>query len=311
MKTTAPAYYTQFHCLGGGCRHNCCIGWEIDIDEECYARYQAERSPFGERLRRGIDTSSGQPSFRLGAGERCVFLNGEGLCEIILNLGEEALCEICDQHPRYRHFYADRVEIGLGLCCEEACRLILSQQEPVRLTVIADDGEESISCEEEEEFFAVRDRMLAILQDRRLSYDERAENLRRFGGLRPDSRTPSDWAAFYRSLERMDTAWDACLDRLEGCEVWQADGGRDLLWEQLAVYFLLRHTPAALDDGLLAPRIALCLHAVAVLRHLSAGADLEALCELCRLYSCEIEYSEENTEALTEELIRRREEDEV
>ena len=299
MKTVVPDDYKDFHCIAGACRHNCCIGWEIDIDEASYARYRGVSGAFGDRLRAGIDDTGEVPCFRLGAGERCVFLNECGLCDIITNLGAEALCEICDAHPRYRHFYADRIEVGLGLCCEEVCRLVLSRAEPVKLVVLEDDGGDEELWEEEAEFLALRERMLAILQDRRLTYDERAAALMDFCGLHSDSRTPAEWADIYRGLERLDGAWERELDRLSSCAAFAAGGERDVIWEQLAVYFLLRYTPRSLDDGMVAPLVAFALHAVAVIRTLGEGLDMAALAELCRMYSCEIEYSEENVEALT------------
>ncbi len=302
MKIMAPDYYTSFHCIAERCRHNCCIGWEIDIDEETYARYQAVDGAFGARLREGIDLSSGQPCFRLGEGERCVFLNRHGLCDIIAALGEEALCEICASHPRYRNFYSDRTEVGLGLCCEEACRLILTNPERVTLTVLADDGGGEPPCEEETEFLALRERMLDILQDRRVSFDTRAERLMTFCGLHGDRRAPSACGELYRALERLDEAWDGVLDRLARCPSFAVGGGRDTVWEQLAVYFILRYTADSLDDGALARRVAFCLHAVSLLRTLGEGADMETLIELCRMYSCEVEYSEENVEALMEQV---------
>lgn len=298
MKTVVPDYYTKFRCIADRCRHNCCIGWEIDIDADSYARYREVGGDFGDRLRTGIDASSGTPCFRLGEGERCVFLNECGLCDIITELGEEALCEICDAHPRYRNFYADRVEVGLGLCCEEACRRILTNPDPVILVTLEDDGEEDEPLAEETDFFAVRARMLEILQDRSVTYDERAARLAAFCGLHSDTRPPAAWAEIYRGLERLDGAWDDCLDRLAACDTWQTGGEGDTVWEQLAVYFLLRYTPQSLDDGLLAPRVAFALHATSLIRTLAQGMDMDALCELCRMYSCEVEYSEENVEEL-------------
>ena len=302
MKIVAPDYYTRFQCIAERCRHNCCIGWEIDIDEETYEKYRSVGGAFGARLREGIDLSSGQPCFRLGEGERCVFLNERGLCDIISTLGESALCEICDSHPRYRNFFSDRTEVGLGLCCEEACRLILTNTDRVALTVLEDDGGEEALCEEEVEFLAVRERMLGILQDRSLSFDTRVSNLMTYCGLHSDMRTPGEWAAIYRGLERLDGAWDAVLDRFAACGSFATDGDRDVVWEQLAVYFLLRYTPDSLDDGALARRVAFCLHAVRVLRTLGEGLDIEELIELCRMYSSEVEYSEENVEALMDEV---------
>ena len=302
MKIIVPDYYSKFQCIAERCRHNCCIGWEIDIDEESYARYCAVGGAFGERLRAGIDTSSGTPCFRLCEGERCVFLNDRGLCDIISTLGEDALCEICAAHPRYRNFFSDREERGLGLCCEEACRLILTNPDRVMLTMLEDDGIEEEACEEEEDFFAVRTRILDMLQNRELSFDARVEQVAAFCGLHRDMRTPRDWAEIYRGLERLDGAWDTYLDRLSACEGWGSDTDRDTVWEQLAVYFILRYASASLDDGLLAPRVAFALHATSCLRTLGQGADTEELCELCRMYSCEVEYSEENVEMLMEQM---------
>lgn len=298
MKTVAPDYYTRFHCVADRCRHNCCIGWEIDIDEETYEKYRAVGGEFGARLREGIDLSSGQPCFRLGEGERCVFLNERGLCDIISTLGEGALCEICDAHPRYRNFFSDRTEVGLGLCCEEACRLILTNSAPVSLTVLEDDGGGEALCEEELEFLAVRERMLGILQDRSLSFDARVERLMAYCGLHSDTRTPAAWAGIYRALERLDPAWDDFLDRLAAAPAFAEGREREVEWEQLAVYFILRYTPDSLDDGALARRVAFCLQAVRILRTLGAGMETAELIELCRMYSCEVEYSEENVEAL-------------
>ena len=146
MKTWVPAYYLKFQCIAGRCRHNCCIGWEIDIDEETYAGYRKVGGEFGEKLRAGIDTAGETPCFRLGADERCAFLNGQGLCDIITELGENALCEICALHPRYRNFFRDRVEMGLGLCCEEAAKLILTAENPTAFE------ETEIAFEENDEF---------------------------------------------------------------------------------------------------------------------------------------------------------------
>ena len=302
MKLIVPDYYVRFQCIADRCRHNCCIGWEIDIDEASYERYCTVDGAFGDRLRAGIDASTGTPCFRLCEGERCVFLNDQGLCDIISTLGEDALCEICSAHPRYRNFFSDREERGLGLCCEEACRLILTNPERTVLTVLEDDGEDEIVCEEEADFFSVRAQILDILQNRTLSFDARVEQAADFCGLHSDRRTPREWAEVYRGLERLDPAWETHLDRLAARESMAAKDDRDTVWEQLAVYFLLRYAADCLDDGALAPRVSLALHAAMLLRALGEGMCMEELIELCRMYSCEVEYSEENMEALLAEM---------
>ena len=51
MLNVYPDYYPQFHCIAERCRHNCCIGWEIDIDAGTLSAYRAMDGALGERLR--------------------------------------------------------------------------------------------------------------------------------------------------------------------------------------------------------------------------------------------------------------------
>ncbi len=89
-----PSYYQKFACIAGRCRHSCCIGWEIDVDEDTYDAYQSVTGEIGERLRASLSDED-TFHFILGEGERCPFLNRDNLCDLILSLGEDSLCEIC------------------------------------------------------------------------------------------------------------------------------------------------------------------------------------------------------------------------
>ena len=109
MITSYPSYYKDFACIADKCRHSCCIGWEIDIDADSLRRYEALEGPMGDCIRRGIDYT-GTPHFRLTEGERCFFLRQDGLCQMYRELGEDALCQICTDHPRFRRVLPDRVE---------------------------------------------------------------------------------------------------------------------------------------------------------------------------------------------------------
>ena len=40
MKLYAPSYYKSFKCIADKCRHSCCIGWEIDIDDDTFEYYK-------------------------------------------------------------------------------------------------------------------------------------------------------------------------------------------------------------------------------------------------------------------------------
>ena len=132
MLTVRPDFYDAFRCLASACRHSCCVGWEIDVDGESLARYLSLPGPIGDELRRQIDPEP-TPHFRLAAGERCPFLRADGLCRLILALGEDSLCDICAMHPRFFNEYPGRLEMGLGLCCEEAARLLTAGNGPLYL----------------------------------------------------------------------------------------------------------------------------------------------------------------------------------
>ena len=41
MRIREPDYYGAFRCLAGACPHTCCAGWEVVVDPETAARYQA------------------------------------------------------------------------------------------------------------------------------------------------------------------------------------------------------------------------------------------------------------------------------
>ena len=135
MRIRTPSYYRQFRCTASACGESCCVGWDICIDPETAGRYRTLPGPLGARLRREICWQD-PPRFRLRPDSRCPFLNADGLCSLILEAGEGALCEICAEHPRFHNDYGPLRESGLGLCCEEAARLILfSTESPLSFDV--------------------------------------------------------------------------------------------------------------------------------------------------------------------------------
>lgn len=312
MQKGYPDYYPQFRCAAAACRHNCCIGWEIDVDEETLARYMALEDAMGARLRESIARDGDAPHFRLGAGERCPFLNGGNLCDLILYGGEEMLCQICTDHPRYRGFFSGRTEIGVGLCCEEAARLILTKREKTRLIT---EGTGALT-EEEAALLSLRDALITIAQQRMLPLEARMEAiLARCGTALPEV-SAADWAAFCLALERMDEAWTGILEALRANadtlprEAFAAHmASRMTEYEQLLVYFLYRHLPAALDDGDACGKAAFAvlsvrlLFALGALRYGQSGDfTVDDQIELCRLYSAEIEYSDDNLNAFFDAL---------
>ena len=303
MKLIAPDYFPEFSCIAGACRHSCCIGWEIDIDPDTREYYRTVSGEIGARLQENIVDHEETSCFRMGADERCPFLNRDNLCDLILSLGGESLCQICDDHPRFRNFFADRTEIGLGLCCEAAGQLILFRENPVRLIELDDDGEDDPADPDEAELLSQRNELISITQDRSMSIDARVDALFKASWRSEIDLSSARWADFLLTLERLDDAWADRLEELKSIPEAKLSSEWESPFEQLLVYLLYRHIPGALDDGELSARIAYCALICSLLRRMfSINPTKENLVELARLYSSEIEYSDENFAAILDEI---------
>lgn len=119
-----PGFYESFNCKAARCEHSCCKGWEIDIDDDTANYYLTIEGTLGERIRKSMGHNEQGYFFELN-DDCCPHLDEHGLCEIMKELGEDGLCDICHLHPR---FYFERQEIlccGLGASCEAVCELLL------------------------------------------------------------------------------------------------------------------------------------------------------------------------------------------
>lgn len=303
MNIVYPSYYKEFKCIGTRCRHNCCIGWEIDIDSDTAAYYKSVCGSMGKRLHNSIEYGE-VPHFILGEGERCPFLNKENLCDIIIELGEEHLCTICAKHPRFENELPDRTEIGIGMACEEAARLILSKDTQAVLVGAADT---------EDEIIILRDKVIAALQNRDRSIFERVCDMLDMCNASLPKKELCEWAEILLSLERLDEKWTDMLGLLKK----QVDTAafdrymkeREHEYEQMLVYFVYRHFANAPDVYEAAQRAAFAALAYTVIYALGAALfekngsfTLQDQTELCRLFSSEIEYSDENLYILLEKL---------
>ena len=145
MKLYAPKYYKKFNCIADKCKHSCCIGWEIDIDSETLGKYNSLSAEASESILNSIDFCN-SPHFKLLDNKRCQNLDENGLCTIIKPMGEDYLCDICREHPRFYNFTNRGKEVGIGMSCEEACRIILSSDDYDEMIEIAEvPGDEDIS----------------------------------------------------------------------------------------------------------------------------------------------------------------------
>jgi len=291
--TVYPDYYESFRCIAGACRHSCCIGWEIDIDAESLARYETLEGDFGDRVRSRI-SYDGVPHFMLPEDERCPFLREEGLCDMITELGEDSLCGICADHPRFRNELPDRVEMGLGLCCEEAARMILGQQGLFSI-VGADDTEDGI--------ILMRDEMLRTVWDTSLSPDEALRQLGDMIGAAEPSDDMAFWAEQLLGLEILEDHWRERLSELLK-NSFEPNFGKSEM-RNFVCYLIYRHIANSPDIESLRARFSFIWLSAKLMAALG-GAEkarqgelsFETMAELARQFSAEIEYSEDNLFAM-------------
>ena len=173
MKYHKPSFFDQFKCIGSACTDTCCAGWEIEVDETTAEGYLTEKGEFGDRLRREIGSEPGEYFFKL-KNNRCPFLNKENLCDIFINLGEDRLCDICREHPRFYNWFGDYTEVGLGLCCEEAERFLFSDSKPLTFVEeVTQDEDDELS---EEMWHEAEDETADVCQSVSEEQDDSDEN---------------------------------------------------------------------------------------------------------------------------------------
>ena len=314
MKRILPNYCEQFVCKASNCTDNCCIGWEIDIDTDTLTKYQTVGGILGDKLRKEIDCTE-TPHFRLGADARCPFLQDDNLCEIICQLGESHLCQICRDHPRYYTWLGTRVEGGIGLCCEAAAELILTQPLPMTFieTEIPDEQCDAPDAGLLALLTEIRDEMFSLLADTSIPLPETfgrlldaAELLEHNPVPQPIPQTDYPYEPPTRKLleelltqEAMDNAWHPYLQSIlpyaESCSTFpkEADG----YLRRIASYFLHRYLLKAAFDGEPYDRVLFAAESTAVIGFCYAcelqehgTLSLETAVQIAKNYSKEVEY---------------------
>ena len=331
MLLKMPSYCKSFRCIADKCGDNCCIGWEIDIDTSTAEYYKSVSGAFGERLKDNI-TKDDAPSFIL-CGERCPFLNKQNLCDIIINLGEDKLCQICRDHPRYFEWFNEIKEGGIGLCCEEAARIIVRNKE--KFSTYETDCDDTGCDDYEEKLYDMltfaRDEIINALENETISLKERISRVVGYAfeiqfmmdnyqfdktsinTSYPAEETNCDIKGFLTSftdLEPIDDNWSeylkSLIDSSEDLKSISIDNEEiDLYLKNIAVYFIWRYFLKGIYDEEILSKVLLTIISVAMIKLMYKKAvldgetlDAEKCSMLAKNYSKEIEYSEENLESV-------------
>ncbi len=269
---------SSFKCKASKCEDTCCRGWEIDVDEVAADYYSSLMGEDGEFVRAGLHIKEHEGGKACGymlchEGKRCGFLREDNLCELILRLGEDALCDVCREHPRFYSGEDGLTEAGLGLCCEEAARLWLDL--PIEFDTI-DDGEpcdELTKAELEAQFSAIRHVM------------SESDTL----GERLAQLLSDNGEDCYIQLRELFTSLEM-MDKTLG-EKYSIDSptSSDPRFVKLAVYFLYRYWFE------LGGEMAIKFAAVSLVMIASLGCDVQ---NNAKLYSGEVEYDPDNVDRI-------------
>ncbi len=332
MKLIKPIYVSRFRCKAGNCHDTCCAGWEVDIDEETLRKYDTLPGELGDEIRQSICSGS-VPHFGLREDGRCPFLDTDGLCRIISDLGDDWICDICREHPRYYNRLGDSLECGIGLACEAAAELILSCSLPLAFLSedIPDDKADGTDQSAVEYIRSARQLLfdlaasdaditdtLSLIYDYASIADDRLFDIQ--AGLSDDNTAPpptkahSDIYSILDTFSNLPSSLEALdrdfFDRLKGDMTRLRESAKlesilsaaSSFAKRLLTYFIHRYVGGAVDDEYLCGRIRLCVFstlAICASVPPSDVFDLERFAAVAKDFSKNVEYSTRNIEILT------------
>ncbi len=327
-----PDYFKKFKCKADKCKDCCCIGWEIDIDNHTSEIYKNTKGKFGERLKNNISNNS----FILDGKERCPFLNKDNLCDIIIEKGNNYLCDICREHPRYYEWYDDLKEGGIGLCCEEAVSIILS------LTHKPEYIEKEIEDEDtyliDNNFFnflyEAREKIINHIYDENIDFNKRlcdildfSEKLQSLSDNEifkiPEMYSESSnekynlkpILQFIKTLEPIDKNWIPYIDSIIGIhdtvilkvkELRNTELNR--YYTNISAYFIYRYFLKGVFTGEFLSSVKFMAISIAIIEYMFLCKHIETQAisfddciEIVKNYSKQMEYCEQNMEIISEQ----------
>ena len=299
MKEYILNYYPNFKCIANKCKHTCCAGWEADIDKTTLEGYKTENSAFATTLKNGINFK--KSTFKIDKNRRCAFLMDNGLCEIICNLGEERLCQICRDHPRFKSGFTGETITGLGFSCEESTKIILSFKDKIQPILVNDDNNAEELDFYEKFVMEFRVSALNILQDRSITINERLKKLLNLCNTGLDKKDYKKVLKRLLSLEKLNKSWAKRLKSIKNKPIsLTANDNLSLYIEQFLVNSIYRHVSTAEDTLVAHATTIVFVYCWFIIQNLyqAESNDIALLFDIVREFSSEVEYSTKNLSKL-------------
>ena len=292
MISIYPTIYHAFQCKADQCENTCCQLWTIDIDEPTAERYHSMTGSLGKSLRQAITVDDEGSHFIFSKAQpMCPLLNEKGLCKVVLELGEEGLCDTCHMHPRFYKYIEDLELCGVGLSCEASVEL-LARQEPMDLLLFTiEDDHNEFNSEERLTLHNVFELLAFDLDPNLFKYTPK-----------PSKQSFKELLDLYKQTEPIDENWTAQVNTLSSkldqlitsvqTYIQQEDMS---LFNKVYQYILYRQIDMLSDYSL-----------ESILAYAKSGADYiliasalegQPLKQVAR-WSQQIEYDENNVELL-------------
>lgn len=333
MKNIYPMYAKEFSCIAGNCPDTCCAGWEIVIDDKFQKIYKSSSSDAAKyAVNRMYTDSDGDVCLRLENG-RCPMLNDENLCRIYIDMGKEALCDVCRIYPRFNKECEDVLFSGISLSCPEAARLIFEDKSFGELSLC--DDIHSGSLKDILNIYAIlRNRIIGggifnICIDSEEIQDELifGDSKRACGialnsydnSFLPQAEKVLESAKKISLLEILTDEWNELISRLI-CHLEKATQNKNYLKKRnnalsfcaplkeiknIGIYYLYKYMPEAIYDGYISIMTGITYSSICIIAELYA-MELMELGELseqrklriAQLFSKELEHNEDNLNIL-------------
>ena len=294
MRHIYPSAYRDFSCIASACRHTCCVGWELPVDARTARRYRKMRGALGDTIRTSLCDS--YDAFLPTQEGRCPHLDANNLCRLITDGSQRLLCTVCREHPRYHNRYGIATEHGLGLCCEEACRLLLTAP----LSFAFGDGTPVVPDAFSHGRSALYLRDKYRLLDAIVAFEGTAEEcIAHLGAHLGACAAASDMISSLKMLGALEYLEQGSARIFSHITTFSAIFDKNSLQYRNFLALTLYRTATRETD--LSVAFTLSVFLLRLLDALVKNApknDLDTLLDLARLISAELEYSEDNTQTL-------------
>lgn len=195
MKIMKPAFYDEFHCIGGDCLLTCCGGWLVTVDEKTYKSYRKMGGYIAKFAKKNILYDKDlkvyyvkyDPAVRL-----CPMCDEQQLCKIVKEKGEDALSDLCREFPRESFHTFITEERYLSCVCPKVVEMLCQLDKKISFITGIDTSRKALDVQLMPEWNSVNLQIREVMIDF-IQKDEIPLWFRQFYGMYTLSKVKDDY----------------------------------------------------------------------------------------------------------------------